>query len=672
MKSARSRAAELRDLLNLYNHQYYVLDQPVVPDAEYDRLLRELAELEAGHPELLVPDSPTQRVGAAPARAFTSVSHATPMLSLDNAFSDDEVTDFDRRVKSRLDKDEVITYAAEPKLDGTAIALVYEQGVLASAATRGDGSVGEDVTHNARTIRAIPLKLRGTGWPARLEVRGEVFMPKAGFEAMNARAREAGTKTFVNPRNAAAGSLRQLDAAVTAERPLDIFVYSLVDAHGLGLTSQYASLGRLQDWGFRVCPEAEKVRGPKGCLRYYQRLGKDRDNLPYDIDGVVYKVDQLELQRELGSVSRAPRWAIAHKFPAQEELTTVEAVEWQVGRTGAITPVARLAPVFVGGVTVSNATLHNIDELHRKDVRVGDTVIVRRAGDVIPEVVQVVKDRRPARTRRIKLPAKCPVCRSDVIRVEDEAVARCTGGLFCAAQRKEALHHFASRRAMDIEGLGTKLIDQLVDQELIHTPADLYQLTVEQLSALDRMAEKSATNLADAIAGSRDTTLPRFLFALGIREVGEATATTLATHMGSLEALCEASVEQLQELPDVGPIVAAHVHAFFDQPHNQEVIAALREGGVMWPNIEVAQDAGNKPLARLTLVITGSLDGMTRDDAKQKLQALGAKVTASVSGKTSFLICGADPGSKRQKAEAEGVKILDEEGLNLLLQGRIP
>ncbi|UCG73442.1 MAG: NAD-dependent DNA ligase LigA [Chromatiales bacterium] len=667
-----ARAAELRELLERYNYHYYILDEPLVPDAEYDRLLRELVELETRHPELLVPDSPTQRVGAAPAQAFTSVAHATPMLSLDNAFGDDEVTEFDRRIRTRLDTERTITYAAEPKLDGTAISLVYEQGLLVRAATRGDGTVGEDVTHNARTIRTIPLRMQGNGWPERLEVRGEVFMPKAGFEAMNVRAREAGEKTFVNPRNAAAGSLRQLDPAATAARPLDIFIYSMVDALGLGLTSQFESLQRLREWGFRVCPEGRQVAGPEGCLEFYQQMGEGRDDLPYDIDGVVYKVDELMLQRELGSVSRAPRWAIAHKFPAQEQLTTVEAVEWQVGRTGAVTPVARLDPVFVGGVTVSNATLHNIDELHRKDVRVGDTVIIRRAGDVIPEVVKVVKDRRPARTRRIKLPRKCPVCRSDVIRVEDEAVARCSGGLYCAAQRKEALRHFASRRAMDIEGLGTKLIDQLVDQELVDTPADLYRLTQGQLAELERMAEKSAANLIAAIEKSGETTLPRFLFALGIREVGEATAATLASHMGTLEAIASASIEQLQELPDVGPIVAAHVHAFFQQPHNQEVIAQLRDGGVQWPAIEVAQEAAEKPLAGLTIVITGTLDSMTRDEAKQRLQALGAKVTGSVSKKTSFLVCGADPGSKRQKAEAAEVKILDEKGLDQLLQGDIP
>ena len=668
----KARAAELRELLERYNHHYYVLDEPLVPDAEYDRLLRELQALEVSHPELLVPESPTQRVGAPPAHAFTSVAHATPMLSLDNAFSDEEVAEFDRRIRARLDRERPITYAAEPKLDGTAISLVYERGVLVRAATRGDGTAGEDVTHNARTIRSIPLKLRGTGWPEQLEVRGEVFMPKAGFEAINAQAREAGEKTFVNPRNAAAGSLRQLDPAATAARPLDIFVYAMVDAVGLGLESQYDSLQRLRNWGFRVCPDTRRVKGPEGCLGFYQDLGARREDLPYDIDGVVYKVDELALQRELGAVSRAPRWALAHKFPAQEQLTTVEAVEWQVGRTGAVTPVARLEPVFVGGVTVSNATLHNIDELHRKDVRVGDTVIVRRAGDVIPEVVKVVKDRRPGRPRKIKLPAKCPVCQSDVIRTDEEAVARCSGGLFCAAQRKEALRHFASRRAMDIEGLGAKLIEQLVDQQLVHTAADLYQLDVDQLAALDRMGEKSAANLVAAIAASRETTLPRFLFALGIREVGEATAATLASHMGSLDALAAASVDELQELPDVGPVVAAHIHAFFEQPHNREVIADLQAGGVNWSDVEVEKVSDDKPLTGLKIVITGSLDGMTRDEAKQKLQAMGAKVTGSVSKKTSFLICGADPGSKRQKAEAANVRILDEEGLNLLLEGKIP
>lgn len=670
--AARARAAELRELLDRYNHHYYVLDDPLVPDSEYDQLLRELVELETRHPALRVPESPAQRVGAAPAQAFESVPHTTPMLSLDNAFADEEVIDFDRRIRNRLATEQEIIYAAEPKLDGTAIALVYEKGLLVQAATRGDGATGEDVTHNARTIRSIPLKLRGTGWPDRLEVRGEVFMPKALFEAMNERALVLGERTFVNPRNAAAGSLRQLDASVTAARPLDIFVYSMVGALACGQNSQYESLQRLRNWGFRVCPQTERVSGPKGCLEFYHRLGAMRGDLPYDIDGVVYKVDQLELQRKLGHVSRAPRWAIAHKFPAQEQLTTVEAVEWQVGRTGAVTPVARLAPVFVGGVTVSNATLHNIDELHRKDVRVGDTVVVRRAGDVIPEVVQVILDRRPARTRRIQLPAKCPVCRSDVIRVDDAAVARCTGGLFCGAQRREALRHFASRRAMDIEGLGSKLIDQLVEQEFVHTPADLYQLTVDQLTGLERMAEKSATNLVAAIDKSRHTTLPRFLYALGIREVGETTAAGLANHLGSLERVLSASEDELQGIPDIGPVVAAHIHAFFAQPHNQDVIAALRARGVEWPNIDVRQEVADNPLHGLTIVITGTLGRMTREEAKARLIELGAKVTSSVSKQTSFLVCGTDPGSKRAKAEAAGVRILDEAGLNRLLAGDIP
>jgi DNA ligase (NAD+) len=664
---AAARAAELRELLDRYNHHYYVLDEPLVPDAEYDRLLRELVELETEFPDLLVAESPTQRVGAAPATAFESVPHVTPMLSLGNAFSDEEVEDFDQRVRNRLDDDRELTYAAEPKLDGTAISLVYEQGVLRRAATRGDGTTGEDVTHNARTIRAIPLKLRGKGWPERLEVRGEIFMPKALFEAMNEQARAAGERTFVNPRNAAAGSLRQLDATITATRPLDIFVYSMVDAAEHGLITQFDSLQRLRDWGFRVCPETERVTGAQGCLDFYRRIGEIRNDLPYDIDGVVYKVDQLSLQRELGSVSRAPRWAIAHKFPAQEQLTTVEAVEWQVGRTGAVTPVARLEPVFVGGVTVSNATLHNIDELQRKDVRVGDTVVIRRAGDVIPEVVKVVNDRRPPRTRKIQLPKKCPVCQSAVTREADEAVARCTGGLFCAAQRKEALRHFASRRAMDIEGLGTKLIDQLVESGMVRTPADLYSLSVDDLAGLERMAEKSAKNLHGAIEKSRSTTLARFLFALGIREVGEATAGVLASHLGSLERISAASVEELQALPDVGPVVAARIRTFFEQAHNQEVIAALVAGGVHWPDVEGAPDKGELPLAGLTVVITGTLEGMTRDEAKASLSALGAKVTSSVSKKTSYLICGADPGSKRKKAEAAGVDILDEDGLDRLL-----
>lgn len=671
--AAAARAGELRELLDRYNYHYHVLDEPLVPDAEFDRLLRELTALEEQFPELRVPESPTQRVGAVPANAFESVAHAKPMLSLENAFSDDEVVEFDRRVRNRLDTERDIVYAAEPKLDGTAIALVYENGVLARAATRGDGTTGEDVTHNARTIRSIPLKLMGQGWPAQLEVRGEVYMPKALFEAMNERAREKGQRTFVNPRNAAAGSLRQLDAAITATRPLDIFFYSMVDARAHGMASQVESLRRLREWGFRVCAETEQVEGAEGCLEFYRRLSARRDTLPYDIDGVVYKVDQLILQRELGSVSRAPRWAIAHKFPAQEQLTTVEGVEWQVGRTGAVTPVARLTPVFVGGVTVSNATLHNIDELQRKDVRAGDTVIIRRAGDVIPEVVKVVVGRRPPRARKIKLPAKCPVCQSAVVREDDEAVARCTGGLYCGAQRKEALRHFASRKAVDIEGLGAKLIEQLIDQELVRTPADLYSLTVDQLAGLERMAEKSAAKLHAAIASSRETSLAKFLYALGIREVGEATASVLASHLGALERIASASVEELQALPDVGPVVAARIRAFFDQPHNREVIAALQAGGVVWPDVEVAAEyGGERPLDGLTVVLTGTLEGMTRDEASERLKALGAKVTSSVSRKTSFLVSGADPGSKKEKAEAAGVRILDEEGLNQLLLGDIP
>jgi DNA ligase (NAD+) len=669
---ARKRAAELRELLDGYNYHYYVLDEPQIPDAEYDRLLRELAGIEASHADLQLPESPTQRVGATPASSFAAAPHASPMLSLDNAFSETEVAEFDNRVRNRLEANEPVKYAAEPKLDGTAIALRYADGRLVRAATRGDGRVGEDVTHNVRTIRSVPLKLRGKGWPAELEVRGEVFMPKAGFEALNARAREAGEKTFANPRNAAAGSLRQLDAAITATRPLDVFFYVLVDASDLGFDSHLASLQALQAWGFRICPDSRLVSGPEGCIEFYQWLGEQREGLPYDIDGVVYKVDAFAQQGRLGFVSRAPRWAIAHKFPAQEELTRVESVEWQVGRTGALTPVARLKPVFVGGVTVSNATLHNVGELHRKDVRPGDEVIVRRAGDVIPEVVRVVPEKRPRGATQVPLPTACPICSSDVLLPEGEAVARCTGGLFCPAQRKEALRHFASRRALDIEGLGAKLVDQLVDQGVVASLADVFSLTAEQLASLDRMGPKSAENLVAAIDRSRQTSLPRFLFALGIREVGEATAATLAGKLGSLQAIADASEEELQALPDIGPIVAAHVYAFFRQPHNQEVIKALQDNGVQWSNIEVMDSPDEQPLAGLRIVITGSFPSITRAEAKSGLEALGAKVTASVSAKTSFVASGTDPGSKHQRAESLGVPILDEAGLKELLEGRVP
>ena len=661
----------LREQILYHNYRYHVLDDPEVPDAEYDRLVRQLQALEKEHPDLITPDSPTQRVGDAPIAAFGTVQHRLPMLSLDNAFSEDELREFHRRVTQRLDledESEDLQYTAEPKLDGAAVSLLYENGKLVRGATRGDGTTGEDITHNVRTIDAVPLALMGHDYPPLLEVRGEVFMPKAGFEAYNDRARAAGEKTFVNPRNAAAGSLRQLDPRLTAERPLDIYVYSVGLVEGADLPGRHSEiLDRLQDWGLKTCPERKVVKGVDGCLTFYADIGARRDSLSYEIDGVVYKVDDLRQQRELGFVSRAPRWAIAHKFPAQEELTTVEGVEFQVGRTGAVTPVARLAPVFVGGVTVSNATLHNIDELHRKDVRIGDTVIIRRAGDVIPEVVSVIKSRRPKKTKRVQLPRKCPICGSAVAREEGEAVARCTGGLYCAAQRAEALKHFVSRRAMDIDGLGSKLIEQLVAVDRVMTPADLFGLSKDELIELERMGEKSADNLIEAIERSKSTTLSRFLFALGIREVGEATAASLSDHFGKLAAIMEASEDDLVAVPDVGPIVASRIRAFFDEPHNREVIASLQESGVHWVEGEPRPVGQKGPLTGKTFVLTGALSSMTRDEAKARIQEQGGKVTGSVSKKTDFVVYGEKAGSKLKKARDLSVETLDEQALEMLL-----
>lgn len=657
----------LREQLEYHNFRYYVLDDPEVPDVEYDRLFRRLQELEAAHPDLITPDSPTQRVGGAALSAFDEVAHVVPMLSLGNAFSDDEVSDFDRRIRQELGI-EAVTYTAEPKLDGLAISIRYENGKYVRAATRGDGKTGEDVTANVRTIRAVPMSLRGDDWPRVLEVRGEVYMTKAGFEAMNERQRANDAKVFANPRNAAAGSLRQLDSKITATRPLTLFCYGYGQVEGGELPSRhYEVLQQLKKWGLPVCPEIKTVEGAAGLLDYYRAIGEKRDSLPYEIDGVVYKVDRREQQEEMGFVSRAPRWAIAHKFPAQEEMTELLAVEWQVGRTGAVTPVARLKPVAVGGVTVSNATLHNMDEVIRKDVHIGDTVIVRRAGDVIPEVAAVVASKRPAGAVRPSLPESCPVCGSEVERAEGEAVARCSGGLFCAAQRKEALKHFASRKAMDIEGLGDKLVEQLVERDLVTDPADLYHLTVSDFAGLDRMGEKSAVNLVEAIEKSRHTALARFLFALGIREVGEATALNLASHFGKLENLRVASEEQLLEVNDVGPVVAQHIHTFFQQSHNAEVIDKLIGAGIEWEEVEpIPQEA--QTLAGKTVVLTGTLSQMTRDEAKQQLQALGAKVTGSVSKKTDFVVAGENAGSKLTKAEQLGIKVLDETALIELLQ----
>ena len=666
----KSQVESLRKQIRHHNFQYHVLDDPEIPDAEYDRLVRELQDLESRYPEVVTPDSPTQRVGAQPISGFGTVTHRIPMLSLDNAFSEQELRDFHRRVTDRLGLDisTKISYAAEPKLDGAAVSLIYAKGQLVCGATRGDGTTGEDITHNIRTIDAVPLRLYGKGYPTVLEVRGEVYMPRAGFRAFNEQALKKGEKTFVNPRNAAAGSLRQLDPRLTAERPLDIYVYSVGMVEGGKLPDLHSKvLDKLQTWGLKICPERKLVKGIEGCLAYYEDIGKRRDSLSYDIDGVVYKVDRLDYQQKLGFVSKAPRWAVAHKFPAQEELTIVRDVEFQVGRTGALTPVARLEPVFVGGVTVSNATLHNMDDLHRKDVRIGDTVIVRRAGDVIPEVVKVVPKRRPKGARVVKAPAKCPICGSAVVREEGEAVARCTGGLYCAAQRSESLKHFVSRRALDIDGLGSKLIEQLVALDRIKTPADLYSLSREELAALERMGEKSAEKLVAAIEDSKKTTLSRFLYGLGIREVGEATAAALAAHYGKLKAIMAADEENLQEVQDVGPIVAARIHAFFAEAHNRQVIKRLIDAGLSWPEFEPVSEPGDGPLAGKVFVLTGTLGSMTRDEAKDRIQAAGGKVSGSVSGNTDYVVAGDKAGSKLTKAQKLEVPILNEVELEKLL-----
>jgi DNA ligase (NAD+) len=673
-RAGRDPAAEVRKLraaIEEHNYAYFVLDSPTVPDAEYDRLLRRLQELEAANPKLITADSPSQRVGNLPASELRPVTHLRPMLSLENCFSEEELAAFHKRVSSRLTAAgidaTIVSYVAEPKLDGTAVSFLYEHGALKLAATRGDGTTGEDVTHNVRTIPAVPLRLRGPKVPALLEVRGEVYMPRAGFEKFNRQAAERGEKTFVNPRNAAAGSLRQLDPKLAAARPLDVFFLGVGEARGWTLPATHADvLTSLRGFGLKTSPDWELVDGIQGCLAYYSNIGQKRANLPYDIDGVVYKVNELSWQGALGFVSRAPRWAIAHKFPAQEEMTEVLGIEFQVGRTGAVTPVARLKPTFVGGVTVSNATLHNFDELKRKDVRVGDTVIIRRAGDVIPEVVQVVSARRPEGAVPVAVPAKCPICRSEVVRVEGEAIARCSGGLFCPAQRKETIRHFASRAAMDIEGLGEKLIDQLVDAGLVRDPADIYALTLDKLVGLERMGEKSAKNLLNALAKSKKTTFARFLYALGMRDVGEATALAIATQVGSLEELMNADEERLQEVPDIGPVVAGHIRAFFDQRHNREVIRRLREQGIHWPKPRVAAPI-ESPIAGKVVVLTGALTSMSREEAKAKLRILGAKVAGSVSKKTDIVIAGENAGSKLSKAVSLGITVWEEAELLRLI-----
>ena len=668
LREIAERAKQLRARLEDANYRYYVLDAPTISDAEYDRLFRELQDLEACHGELATPDSPTQRVGAAPAQAFGTVRHRVPMLSVNNAFTEEEVEAFDRRIREALDAD-AVEYCCEPKFDGLAISLAYERGAFVQGATRGDGYSGEDATANLRTVRAIPLRLRATQPPRLLEVRGEVLMYKRDFEALNARQREHGEKEFANPRNAAAGSLRQLDSRITANRPLRFFAYGVGEAEGLRAPPTQASLlDALAALGLPVCDERDVVTGATGLLGFYQRLGKKRERLPYDIDGVVYKANRLDFQRELGFVARAPRFAVAHKFPAEEASTEVTAIEVQVGRTGAVTPVARLKPVFVGGATVTNATLHNEDELHRKGIRVGDTVVVRRAGDVIPEVVRAVPGTRKPNAPEFRMPKRCPVCGSAIVRLPDEAVARCTGGLYCPAQRKQALLHFASRRALDIDGLGEKIVDQLVDGELVRTPADLYTLKLDLLAGLERMGEKSAQNLLDELEKSKRTMLARFIYALGIRNVGEATARDLAGHFEALEPLMDADEDALQEVPDVGPVVAASIRQFFAEAHNREVIQALRKAGVRWEERKRRAPAGGRAASK-TFVLTGTLPTMTRDEAIELIASRGGKVTGSVSKKTDYVIAGAEAGSKLAKAEALGIPVLDEAGLLKLLKG---
>jgi DNA ligase (NAD+) len=671
LSNLAARAHELRAQIARHDHRYYVLDDPELPDVEYDRLMGELRALEGAHPELVTADSPTQRVSGAPSAAFGELRHIVPMLSLENAFADSEVVDFDRRVRERLGTDQTVEYCAEPKLDGLAVSLRYEQGVLRRAATRGDGTTGEDVTANVRTIRSIPLRLNGEA-PAELEVRGEVFMPFAGFQRLNAAATAAGQKLFVNPRNAAAGALRQLDPNITATRPLAVFLYGVGAWRGMAEPeSQQQLLAQLAAWGLPTNPETRVATGAAGCLEYYRALAARRQSLSYQIDGVVYKVNARANQLTLGQVSRAPRWAIAHKFPADEALTVLREVEFQVGRTGVLTPVARLEPVMVGGASVSNATLHNMDEIERKDVRCGDTVVIRRAGDVIPELVRVVPERRPPGAQRIVLPTQCPVCGSPVLRVAGVAAARCSGGFNCAAQRKEALRHFASRRAMDIEGLGDKLIDQLVDRAMIATPADLYALRGEELAELERMGKKSAARVLTAIEHSKRTSLPRFLHALGIRDVGEATAAALAEHFGTLTALQSASVEQILEVPDVGPVIAAQVQSFFASAANRSVVQRLIAAGLSWPEgAPVARVA--RPLAGVTVVLTGTLQSMTREQAAESLKDLGAKVSAAVSARTNYLVAGAEAGSKLTRARELGIPVLDEDGLARLLRAATP
>ena len=677
-RDAEARVAELRAQIAHHDERYYVLDEPEIPDAEYDKLMIELRALEAEYPDLITPESPTQHVSGAPSEEFGEVVHKVPMLSLDNAFSEEDVQGFDRRIHERLGVEGDLDYWAEPKLDGLAVTVIYRHGKLAQAATRGDGARGEDVTANVRKIRSVPHALHGKT-PEVLEVRGEVFMPLKGFERMNRLARESGEKVFVNPRNAAAGSLRVLDPSITAKRPLQLYFYSLGTVEGGSVPDKQSELLKaFKGWGLPICPDAKLVHGVGGLLAYYSDMGARRKALPYQIDGVVYKLDRRADQERLGFVSRAPRWAIAHKFPAEEALTVVRDITFQVGRTGVLTPVARLEPVFVSGVTVSNVTLHNMGEVYRKDVRVGDTVVVRRAGDVIPEIVRALHERRPPGWEDnpklmpvVELPPTCPVCGSKVVQDEDEAAARCTGGFTCRAQRQEAIRHFASRRALDIEGFGDKLVEQLVEKDWIKSPADIYTLTREQLAGLERMGEKSAANLIEAIEKSKHTTLPRLLYGLGIPQVGEATALALAQNFGKLDDLLAADAARIQQVPDVGPIVAALVAAFVSSPQHRDVIERLQKLGVTWPDVEpLPTVASEDTLVGQTFVVTGTLESMSRDEAQEALIALGAKVSKSVSKKTSYVVAGAEPGSKLQKAEELGVPVLDEKGFLALLESK--
>lgn len=668
-KSRISEVKKLRTEIQEHNYRYYVLNEPSIPDEDYDRLFARLEALEKEYPELINPNSPTQRVGASPQTEFSQVQHEIPMLSLANAFSQEDIIAFAERIEQRLDIKKEIEFHCEPKMDGVAVSVIYEKGELVQASTRGDGFSGEDVTANVRTIKAIPLQLQGEKFPDLLEVRGEVYMSKIGFEKLNKKALARNEKIFVNPRNAAAGSLRQLNPKITAERPLLFYAYSLGKFSGLSPKGQEDILQMLKNFGIPVNPECELVQGIQACWNYYEKIQSKRDQLSYEIDGVVYKVNSLDLQEKLGFVSRSPRWALAHKFPAQEKATLVKAIEFQVGRTGALTPVARLEPIFVGGATVSNATLHNFDELYRKDIRVGDTVIVRRAGDVIPEIARYIPEKRPKGTCPVEMPRQCPICHSEVIKPEGEAVARCMGGLYCRAQIVESIKHFVSRRAMDIEGLGEKIVDLLVEEKLINEVSDIYRLEEATLAGLPRLGEKSSANLVNSIEASKKTTLARFLYALGIRGVGEATALSLTQHFRTLEKLMEADAKALEEVSDIGPIISANILGFFHQQHNRKLIQNLQQLGVYWPKLDEKR-LPSSIFSGKTVVLTGTLAALTRDEAKEKLQNLGAKVSASVSAKTDFLIAGDSAGSKYDKAQALGVRILTEEEFLTLLQNQ--